>query len=769
MLPAMVKGVPAQNDTPDAAALAPVPSPKYALPTAPPAMVVRAGLIDRLAAADGPAVVSIVAPGGYGKTTLLRQWADQSPNTAYVGIEQRDNDPVVLMTAIATALDRVEPIDPAVLSLLASPGRSVESTLMPALVESIWARHTPTLLMLDDVHRVSAAASLDVISFLMLHLPPGTRLALSARRVRPFPFARLRVAGNLLELDAQDLALDSSAAHVMARHLGIEVSPEEVVELVARTEGWPAATYLGLRSMGSSRGADRPVEQVRGTERSIADYIQLELLEPLDPDAQRWLLRSSVLDTMTGPLCDAALETTGSLARLRQLEQRNLLVVPLDAHRAAYRYHRLFRDLLRDEIELRDAGDAATVRRRAAAWCAEHDEPGAAVEYAYASGDMDLVARLVVAYAFPMHWSGRTATLARWLDWFDRDDERGKRPAIAILAGWIHAMEGRTGQARQWVIAAEGSPDHGPMPDGASRGSWLAVLRGCMASAGFDRLRSDASLGLEEIPEGSPFRQTALTLAGLADMAAGSLDTADQHLAEAADISEARRSVPGLALALGERAIIALSRGDLSAASQHVERGLAAVREAGMEDEVLTVTLHAAAARTALADGSPSGARLAIAQVQRMRPRVTAALPILALQMRFETIRACILLREAAAARALLLEVRDILRLCPDLGALVHEAADLQRAVEAMRESAAGPYSLTTAELRVLAYLPTHLSFREIADRLYVSPHTIKSQATAVYGKLGVSSRRSAIEEAVQAGLLDASVMRMPGASTGVA
>ena len=166
----------------------------------------------------------------------------------------------------------------------------------------------------------------------------------------------------------------------------------------------------------------------------MADYMRSELLEPLDPDTRYWLLRSSVLDTLTGPLCDAAIGTTGSMARLRQLEEQNLLVGAVDAHHGTYRYHRLFRDLLRDELEVRQPGASGDVRSRAAAWCAEHNEPEQAVEYAQASGDMDLLALLVMTYAFPMHWSGRTATVAHWLGWFDRDGERERRPALAIVA-----------------------------------------------------------------------------------------------------------------------------------------------------------------------------------------------------------------------------------------------------------------------------------------------------------------------------------------------
>jgi LuxR family maltose regulon positive regulatory protein len=199
-----------------------------------------------------------------------------------------------------------------------------------------------------------------------------------------------------------------------------------------------------------------------------------------------------------------------------------------------------------------------------------------------------------------------------------------------------------------------------------------------------------------------------------------------------------------------------------------VERALGPVRAAGMQDHVASAVLHVANARTALATGSPAEARLAIAQLNRMRPRLTTALPVFALQVRLEAIRACLVLREVGAARVLLLEARAILHHRPDLGTLVREAAELERLVESTRASAAGPWTLTAAELRLLAYLPTHLSFREIAERLFVSPHTIKSQAMAVYGKLGVASRRGAIEQAVEAGLLDTSVIRMPGATGGV-
>ena len=747
---------------------APVLSAKFALPAAPAPMMPRPRLTELLADADSAAVVSIVAPAGYGKTTLLRQWADQLSDVGYVAIEDRDNDPVELISAIATALDRVEPLDPALLRLVASPGRSIESTLLPGLVEAIWSRRTSTVLMLDDAHHLDQSVALDVVAYLMLRLPPNFRLAVAARLVLPLPYARLRPTGHLLELGPPELALNEADAQALATAIGVQISPQQVGALLARTEGWPAATYLGLRFSGTVRVGDGRTDGLRGTEASIADYMRSELLEPQDAETGTWLRRSSVLETMNGPLCDAALGTTGSLTRLRRLERNNLFVVALDAHRGAYRYHRLFRDLLRDELEEREPGAASLMCSRAAAWCAENGEREQAVDYARASGDMDLVARLVLAYTFPLHWTGRIATIGRWLDTFDRDGERERRAALAVIAGWVHAMEGRTVDARRWLRSAEMSTDDRPMPDGAAKASWVAVLRGYMTPAGAETLASDARIALAGIPDESPFRQGALILGGFAAVAAGTPEGADALFAEAVPLSEARRAIPGLSLALGERALIALGKGDVAAATRHVETGLAAVRDAGMEEFVASMILHAAAARVALANGSPSEARLAIARVNRMRPIATSALPIPSLQMRLETIRACIVLKEASAARTLLLEVRDILRECPDLGVLVDEAAELERAVDSLRATSAGPWALTTAELRLLAYLPTHLTFREIADRLFVSTHTVKSQAMAVYGKLGVSSRRGAIEQAVEAGLLDASVIRMPGVPEGI-
>jgi LuxR family maltose regulon positive regulatory protein len=521
---------------------------------------------------------------------------------------------------------------------------------------------------------------------------------------------------------------------------------------------------LSIKAHGGASGAS-----LRGDHASLADYMREELLAPLGPEEQRWLTRSSALGSMTGPLCDTALETTGSLARLRALERRNLFLVPLDDRRTSYRFHHLFAEFLRDELEAREPGAAATIKRRASSWYEAHGDVERAVEHAHEAGDLDSVARLVGRFSLPMFWRGRLATLMRWFGWFDRDDLRARWAPIAVQAGWVEALQGHTRNAERWLAAAQRSTDDSPMPDGtATRAPWVALLRGGLVPDGVATAVADARVAREGIAPDGFWWPTTLVFQVIARLLTGSLDEAERVAVEAVEVAEARGAAPAVANADGWRAALALRRGDTPAAAAAVEHGMAAVEAAGLEDYPIAALLYAIAARLAVSRGSPSEARPHIARLNRLRPQLTASLPWLAVAARIEAIRAYVALGDASAARALLLEVGDVQRVRPDLGWLTTEAAAVREAVGGMRGAGPGPWSLTSAELRLLVYMPTHLTFPEIAARMYLSPHTVKSQAVSIYSKLGVASRRGAIEKAVVAGLLDATVIRHPGGSTGV-
>ncbi len=728
----------------------------------------RERLLDRVTASTAP-LTTIVAPAGYGKTTLLRQWAERTPDVAFLRLDQGDDDPAVLLSYLAAALDRVEPLVDDVASLLASPVASVERTLLPRFTQALWAMSRPVVLMLDECQVLSERAALDVLAWVITHQPPRLRLAIASRWTLELPVARLRAEGRLLEIGAADLALDAHGVLTVSAARGLRLSDAQADGLRASTEGWPAAVYLALMS-ATERGSDPTVEPAaRGTEASLADYMRDELLNPLAADDQAFVVRASALETLTGPLCDAALETSGSLARLRHLERRNLFVVPVDQDRSGYRFHHLFGEFLRDELEVRQPAAANTIRARAAAWCEANGAVEQAMEYAHAAGDLEAVARMMASHSLPMFWSGRLATVERWASWFDHDGLRDRWAHVAVHIGWLKALQGRTKAAEHWLIAAERAPDRGPMPDGSrSKEPWVATLRAGMARDGVTTMVADVDLARAGLPPDSPWWSGLLNASVAADLMRSEVEAAARTADEAVELAETRAAASALAIALGARASIALQRGETLAARRDASRGLQVVEGSRLQDYPNSAFLYVVGARLAIAAGSTADGLRLIRAFDILRPSLTAAIPWVAVPARLHAVRAHVALGDAAAARTLLLEVSDVLRVRPDLGSYTVDAAGLQQIVREMHSGAVGAGTLTAAEIRLLAFLPTHLTFREIAERLYVSPHTVKTQAISIYAKLGVSSRRGAIEEAVAAGLLDDSVIRFPAGTAGV-
>jgi LuxR family maltose regulon positive regulatory protein len=277
-------------------------------------MVSRDNLLDRLEASAATPVVLISAPAGYGKTVLAAEWAKQDPRPfVWLSIDRHDNDPAVLLTYLALGLDRVEPIDPAVLGALASRGASISQTVLLRLGAALSSKALPVVLVLDDVHLLQDQEGLDALAVLVDHLPQGSQLALTSRGELPLPVARWRAEGRLAELGPGDLAMGPLEAGLLLAATRVELSDGEVAELTQRTEGWPVALYLAALSI-KIRPAGRPAGVgFGGRERSLVDYLQSVLLAGVSPTEVQFLTRTAVLDRLSGPLCDAVLGTTGSL------------------------------------------------------------------------------------------------------------------------------------------------------------------------------------------------------------------------------------------------------------------------------------------------------------------------------------------------------------------------------------------------------------------------------------------------------------------------
>jgi LuxR family maltose regulon positive regulatory protein len=722
-----------------------------------PGFVSRGNLLDWLEASASTSVVAICAPAGYGKTVLATEWAKRDSRPfLWLSIDRQDNDPAVLLTYIAVGLDRVEPIDPAVFAALASRVASITRTVVPRLGAALSSKALPVVVVLDDVHLLSDQEALDAVAVLVDHLPQGSQLVVTSRDEPPLPMARWRAEGRLAELGPGDLAMDQQEAGRVLAAARVELADAEVAELTRRTEGWPVALYLAALSIKTQHPRNGAGVGLSGRDRFLVDYLQSVLLSRLSPAEVQFLTRTSVLDRLSGPLCDAVLGTTGSAAVLASLERSNLLVVPLDRQREWYRYHQLFRELLRGDLERHEPELVRELTLRAVKWCAHHGLPEAAINYAMDAGDADLVARGVEQAAISVYRSGRLATVQRWFDWFDDHGLIQQYPAVAMLGAWVQALGGHAAAAERWADAAERGSYEGMLPDGSSINGWRALLRAKLCRHGVNQMRVDAEQALSLIPVGSLWRAAAQLLVGISHLLAGDQSGADDLLAEAVEVAQDTGATVAASVALAERAILAIGRQDWRAAEIMVEQARSVVGNAHLEDFVTSVVLYAVAARVAIHHGKVDQAEQDLARAKQLRPQATHALPYYAVQARLELVRAYLALTDLAGAQMVLREVDDLLRWRPDLGTLPGQANQLRSQLDHIGADAIGTASLTMAEQRLLPLLPTHHTFREIGQRLHVSQHTVKTQAMSIYRKLGVSSRSQAIQRARTLGLLAA-------------
>jgi LuxR family maltose regulon positive regulatory protein len=720
-------------------------------PTTERPAVPRVGLLDHLEATSGTPVAAIIAPPGYGKTTVLTQWAEHDPRPfGWLTIDQRHNDPAVLLRSMAVALQLVDAVAHPPLSALGSPGPSVLGTLLPQLGAALSASPRPAVLVLDDVHLLQNWDCLEAVASLIEYLPPGSQFAIAGRGEPPLPLARLRAEGRVVELGAGDLAMDGQEAGSLLEGTQVDVSQVDVPALVRRTEGWPVALHFAACSLRSGSGG-----RVAAADRFLADYLQFTVLSSLPAWLVSFLTRAAVLDQLSGPLCDAVLQRTGSAGLLETLERSSLLVTPLDRRRQWYRLHPLFRKLLRARLERRQPALAGELAGRAAEWYERNHLPERAIDCAMAAGDRDHAGRLVVEVALPMYQAGRTAALRRWFDWFETGGPAGQPVELAVLGAWLSALAGRPAAAERWADAAERAPSGDPPPAGGSTADGCRALLGAaLCRDGPERMRSDAEAALALLPAASRWRPTAHLLLGVAHLLAGDLDAADRALADAAELGEGA-GIDTATVALAERALVAISRGAWPEAETLAERARSASRGVWLEQHLTSVLLHAVSARLAVHRGEIRAAKEHLAQAERLRPQLSHVLPHYAVQAQLELARGHRALTDAATARAVLWDAEDVLRRRPSLGALGRQADELRAQLDTLRGNALGALTLTAAEIRLLRLLGSHYSFREIGGQLDLSQHTVKSQAMSIYRKLGVSSRSQAIRRGRDLGLLE--------------
>ena len=731
---------------------------KLRRPDVRPGAVRRLALIERLARGDPRPIVSVVAPPGYGKTTLLSQWAERNGQAfAWVSVDEGDNDPKVLLTYVAEALDAVEPINRRVFDALASPVSSVPGSVVPRLGSAFSSMTSPVVLLLDDAHTLHNSECRAALSVLADHVPAGSRLALAGRAEPPLRVARLRAEGRILEIGPEDLSLTPEEASSLLRDAGVALGEDEVTELHRRTEGWPAGLYLAALYLREGGPLASAAVSFGGADRLVSEYMESEFLARISRRQRAFLTRTAVLERMSGPLCETVLEQSGSAATLAELARSNLLLVPLDRRAEWYRYHHLFRDMLLAELERLEPGLIPVLRRRAAGWCLQNGLPEEALEYSIAAGDADTAAGLVEKLVVPAHRQGRVPTVQRWLRWLEGRGGIEGHPMAAVLAALFCALTGRPVEAERWADVVDRWQYQDPArPGDPSTEAWAAVMRTFLCRRGVEQMRADADEAVSRFATQSFVTPAPAFLQGIARVLCGDLDGGDESLEASVSVGEQVGAHEDVALALCGRSQVAMAGGEWGRAGVLADQAGAVLCRAGIEESYATPLVSAVRARVAMHRGDVPAARRELLTAQRLRHLLTYALPYYAVQARIELTRVHVALADLQGARTLMREVDELLRRLPDLGTLTGEAQALRARLATERGStASGASALTAAELRLLPMLSTHLSMPEIAGELFLSRNTIKSQAISIYRKLGATSRSQAVARSRELGMLE--------------
>jgi LuxR family maltose regulon positive regulatory protein len=723
---------------------------KFSVPRPRPGAVSRAGLV-KAARSSGCRLVAVTAPAGYGKSTFLTQWAQaEDRRVAWVSLDRFDDDPAMLIVSLAAAYGRADPGSADLVADIRGPGMSVLGRAAPRLASVLSTSRLPFVFMLDDLHELQSPACHDVLAVVISGIPRGSQLVAASRSEQPH-LPRLRALDEALEFGSGDLALDAAGARQIFASAKVGLTPEQAAAVIERTEGWPVGLFLAALIVKDSHGQE---SAVTGDDRYVADYLYREALIRQPQDVQRFLRRTAVLDQLCGPLCDAVLGSSDAAVQLRRLEAANLFVIPLDRHRQWYRYHALFREFLLGELRLTEPGLMMTLHQRAADWYEANGSPVLALEHLLDTTDRDRSVRLATALALPTYNTGHMSTVQRWLRAIgDANIERF--PPLAVFRCWEAVLTGDTLGAERWAAVLDASSFEGaPLDGSASFDSARTIVRAAMCASGPESMMADAAFAIAQEPAWSPWRAEALWVLGEAHLLADHLDEARAVLAEASAAATRTGNVDTIVICESELALLATDRGRWAEAAERLERALALIDDYRMHDYVASLLTFAEAARLAVHRGDLTEARRQLTRAMRARPSATYALPWAGVRLRLQLAKVCFSIAEVVMARQLLREIDDILTHRPALGALTGEVEEFRRVLEASATGATGQSALTPAELRLLPYLQTHLTASGIAERLFVSNHTVKAEVKSIYRKLGVSSRHEAVQKATAMGLL---------------
>jgi ATP/maltotriose-dependent transcriptional regulator MalT len=728
---------------------------KLHVPGLRPGLVERRALVARLAAGRDRRLTLVCAPAGWGKTVVLTEWHAAAAETrpfAWLSLDPTDDDPERFWSYVVAAMRTVVPgIGKAALAHVPTAGPALIELVLPPLINDLAEVPVPFVLVLDDYHVVRDELVHRSLAYLLRHMPAALHVAIATRADPPLPLGRLRAAGALFELRAAELGFSAGEADRLFDGAGLELDAAEVRLLHERTEGWPAGLQLAALSLRDRSDRRDFVRAFAGDDRQIGEYLH-EVLRELDAPLREFLLRTSILERLCAPLCDAVCGIADSALRLDQAYRSNLFLIALDERGHWFRYHHLFRDLLRAELARGERGAVAGLHRRASEWYQANGDVDEAIVHATAAGDVGAAADLIARHSQP--GSGTSPrTVARWIDGLPVEAVRAD-PRLCLARGWMSYWLGRPDEVDGWLMRIdEATAGDGMEPIAMSAtllGSALEYQRG---DVGRFAAVVDRALALTAI-DSFPARALASTVAGLARYfrgdSVGAVEALEQAQRTAPASGWAQLRVPAHAALGAARADLGLLDG-AEAAVVEAERLLS---EFSLTESPTASLVHVARARVLELRQDLAGAEAGLDRAAEIARRSrwlldhAHALVLLAAVQRRR--------RDFDGARATAREARAAIESCRDPGVLTELLSRVERALQLApgRAAVPGHGEISEREVAVLRLLATDLSQREIGAELYVSLNTVKSHTRSVFRKLGVASRADAVERARALGLI---------------
>ncbi|HEX2506321.1 MAG TPA: LuxR C-terminal-related transcriptional regulator [Gaiellaceae bacterium] len=700
-------------------------------------------------------LVLLSAPPGFGKSTLIRQWqAVDQRRFATLVLDRADNDVVFLWTRVIEAIRSAEPrFEGAAQIALHAPQADVFGAVLPLLARDLRLLEHELVIALDDYQSIMSVDCHESLRVMLHRLPANVTVALATRSDPPLALATLRARRELVEVRAVDLCFtDVEEAEYLTERVGLGLDRETLATLHERTEGWPAGVHLASLSLQKTDDPAEFVAGFRGTNRHVVDYLTEVVLDSLDPNRRRFLLETSILETISAPLADAVTGHSDSAGLLEEIERENLFLLALDDHREWYRYHQLFRDLLRAKLAAEEPARVPTLHLRAHEWHLEAGDPAEAIRQGLAAGSVEAACEVVASRWRPSFCLTEARTTLAWLEALPAEAV-GADPRLLVAKAWAASMRGAQDEALGALEAArELGLDH-PLPDGSSLEAVSALVEASFPRGDAGRMLA-AALRLEALePELDPSIRPLVHLAlGWAHYLAGDERDAEAALAGAVLAAAERGQWRHVAIANALLTHLALAAANPELATLLARDAVRASTQASEKPGDLAAGLADLANGAVLARSSRAEARERLGRgLARLRVHGEPLLVAEALLLLAPVAQA---LQGTKAGRAHLAEARELLERCADPGILAERLEQTARSLTPTYRRAHEESELTERELEVLQYLADGLAKRDIATTLFLSYNTIHSHTKSIYQKLRVSSRQAAIEKARELGAL---------------